>query len=81
MVLDSLSLFDKNIAIATAPINPKIAPEAPTPIRFWCHNKLEIPALTFHRYVQELKAFISNFELDFDLVYDRNQQKYQLIKR
>jgi len=44
-------------------------------------TKLEIPALTFHRYVQELKAFISNFELDFDLVYDRNQQKYQLIKR
>jgi hypothetical protein len=44
-------------------------------------SKLEIPPLTFHRYVQELKAYLSNFGSNKELVYSRNEKKYRLMER
>ena len=43
-------------------------------------NNLDISELSFWRYIQELKAFICNFNLPFELKYDRNEDKYLLIK-
>lgn len=44
-------------------------------------NELEITELTFWRYIQEIKAFIYNFNLPFELVYDRSNDTYRLIDR
>ena len=41
-------------------------------------NDLEITELTFWRYIQEIRAFISNFNLSYELKYDRNEEKYYL---
>ena len=43
-------------------------------------NELEISELTFWRYIQEIKAFIYNFNLPFELVYDRSSDVYNLIE-
>ena len=43
-------------------------------------NELEITELTFWRYIQEIKAFIYNFNLPFELVYDRSTDTYNLIE-
>ena len=41
-------------------------------------NDLEITELTFWRYIQEIRAFIFNFNLSYELKYDRNEEKYYL---
>ena len=43
-------------------------------------NELEITELTFWRYIQEIKAFIYNFNLPYELVYDRSKDVYNLIE-
>lgn len=43
-------------------------------------DKLEIPPLTFHRYVQELKAFLANFINYKVLYYSRREEKYKLVE-
>jgi Transcriptional regulator len=44
-------------------------------------EKLDIPPLTFHRYVQELKAFLANFMDCEILYYSRTDGKYKLVER
>ena len=44
-------------------------------------NALEITELSFWRYIQEIKAFIYNFNMDYDLIFDRKDDVYRLIKR
>ena len=41
-------------------------------------NELEITDLSFWRYIQEIKAFIYNFNLPYELVYDRKNEVYVL---
>ncbi len=41
---------------------------------------LEITELTFKRYIQELRAFFSNFNLDMDIKYIREYDAYLLEK-
>ena len=44
-------------------------------------NALEISELSFWRYIQEIKAFLSNFNMDYDLIFDRRDEVYRLVKR
>ena len=44
-------------------------------------NDLEISELSFWRYIQELKAFIYNFNLPYEIRYDRVEDKYSLIEQ
>ena len=39
---------------------------------------LEISDITFKRYMQELRAYIANFNKQYELVYSRSNQKYYL---
>ena len=41
-------------------------------------EELQITELTFWRYIQEIKAFIYNFNLPYELVYDRFSDTYKL---
>ena len=41
-------------------------------------NALEITDLSFWRYIQEIKAFIYNFNLPYELIYDRKNEVYVL---
>ena len=41
-------------------------------------NDLEISELSFWRYIQEIKAFIYNFNLPYELIYDRKNERYSL---
>ena len=41
---------------------------------------LEIDDTRFHRYMQEMRAFIANFNLDFEVRYNKALDKYVLIK-
>ena len=41
-------------------------------------NALEITDLSFWRYIQEIKAFIYNFNLPYELIYDRKNEIYIL---
>lgn len=41
-------------------------------------NDLEISELSFWRYIQEIKAFIYNFNLPYELIYDRKNERYYL---
>lgn len=43
-------------------------------------NELEISDLTFKRYMQEIRAYIYNFNKDYELVYDYASQNYYLKK-
>lgn len=43
-------------------------------------NALEITDLSFWRYIQEIKAFIYNFNLPYELIYDRRSERYVLIE-
>ncbi|MFA7222397.1 MAG: hypothetical protein WC148_02580 [Bacilli bacterium] len=43
-------------------------------------STLEINDLTFHRYIEELRAYFSNFNLPYDVIYDRNKEIYRLKK-
>lgn len=42
-------------------------------------DALEITDLSFWRYIQEIKAFIYNFNLPYELVYDRKNEVYVLV--
>ena len=44
-------------------------------------NELEITDLSFWRYIQEIKAFICNFNIPLDVVYDRSNNIYCLVKK
>ena len=44
-------------------------------------NELNITELSFWRYIQEIKAFICNFNIPFDVVYDRSNNIYCLVKK
>ena len=43
-------------------------------------NNLEISELTFWRYIQEIKAFICNFNYPYEIVYERKEDAYFLRK-
>ena len=43
-------------------------------------NILEITELTFWRYIQEVKAFMYNFNFPYEIVYERNDNVYYLKK-
>ena len=43
-------------------------------------DALEITDLSFWRYIQEIKAFIYNFNLPYELIYDRRNERYVLIE-
>ena len=43
-------------------------------------SELEISELAFWRDIQEIKAFFYNFNLYYDVVYDRKSQRYLLVK-
>ncbi len=40
--------------------------------------ELEINELTFYRYIQELRAFLCNFNCNKELIYERSNNKYYL---
>ena len=42
-------------------------------------NKLEIIDLTFRRYVQEIRAYLINFELPYELKYIKGEDIYSLV--
>ena len=39
-------------------------------------SELDINELTFKRYMQEIRAFIYNFNKEYELIYSRSMQKY-----
>lgn len=41
-------------------------------------NKLEISDLTFRRYMQEIRAYLANFELPYELKYSKSEEAYYL---
>lgn len=41
-------------------------------------NYLEINELTFYRYIQELRAFLCNFNYNKELIFEREKNKYYL---
>lgn len=43
-------------------------------------EQLEISNLTFKRYMQELRAFIYNFNTQYELIYVRSENNYYLKK-
>lgn len=42
-------------------------------------NKLEISDLTFRRYMQEIRAYLINFELSYELKYLKGEDIYSLV--
>ena len=44
-------------------------------------NELNITELSFWRYIQEIKAFVWNFNIPLDVVYDRSNNVYCLVKK
>ena len=44
-------------------------------------SALEITELSFWRYIQEIKAFLYNFNMNYELIFDRREEVYRLIKR
>lgn len=42
-------------------------------------NNIDIKSLSFSRYIQEIKAFIYNFHLPYELVYKRENKTYVLL--
>lgn len=42
-------------------------------------NKLEISDLTFRRYMQEIRAYLINFELPYELKYLKSEDIYLLV--
>lgn len=43
-------------------------------------SELEIAEVSFWRYIQELEAFIVNFNLPYEIYYDRKDDIYRLKK-
>lgn len=42
---------------------------------------LEIPPLTFHRYVQEIRAFNANFDIHKEIKYSRSKRIYYIEQK
>ena len=42
-------------------------------------SRIDIEDLTFRRYMQEIRAYLSNFYINKDLVYSRKDEAYYLI--
>lgn len=43
-------------------------------------SALEISNITFKRYMQELRAYIDNFDSSYKLIYSRFEDQYYLKK-
>lgn len=43
--------------------------------------ELQISELTFWRNIQEIKVFFYNFDVFYELLYDRKRKRYILIKQ
>lgn len=43
-------------------------------------SNLEITELQFWRYIQEIKAYLYNFDTGYELSYDRKKERYVLLK-
>ena len=41
---------------------------------------IDISNVTFRRYIQELRAYLVNFNEPYELKYDKSEDKYLLIK-
>lgn len=41
---------------------------------------IDISDLQFHRYMQEIRAFLFNFNFEYKLIYKRSSETYLLIK-
>ena len=39
-------------------------------------NKIEISDVTFRRYIQEIRAYLVNFEYPYEIVYQKNDDIY-----
>lgn len=48
--------------------------------REFIEEQLNIGNLTFHRYVEELRAYFTNFNAGYDVIYDRTHEIYRLTK-
>ena len=44
-------------------------------------SELEISDLTFRRYMQEMRAFLANFSMPYELVYDRVSDEYYFFEQ
>ncbi len=42
-------------------------------------SMIDISDVTFRRYMQEIRAFFFNFDIDLGIKYDRREDKYLLI--
>lgn len=49
--------------------------------RYMIMSEISITLLTFHRYMQELRAYLLNFNKNYELVYFRQEDIYKIIKR
>lgn len=43
-------------------------------------NELDISDVTFRRYIQELRAFLTNFSEECEIIYDKSTDSYVLIR-
>ena len=43
-------------------------------------SDLEVSELNFWRYIQEIKAYLYNFDTRHELVYDRKSKRYKLVE-
>ena len=43
-------------------------------------SDLEISELNFWRYIQEIKAYLYNFDSVHELIYDRKSKRYMLVE-
>ena len=46
----------------------------------YVQEHLDIPDLTFRRYVQEIKAFFYNFNINLTIKYSRSEEMYYLVE-
>ena len=42
-------------------------------------NQIDISDLSFRRYMQELRAFLVNFNYGYELQYSKTEEKYFLV--
>lgn len=46
----------------------------------YVQEHLDIPDLTFRRYIQEIKAFFYNFNINMTIKYSRSEDMYYLVE-
>lgn len=42
-------------------------------------SRLEINDLTYRRYIQEIRAFLINFNQPYEVIYNKREDRYYLI--